>query len=169
MNNKYKSNLTYPNIENLKPNEAYGLILLNDYAALVSEDTAIHQYLYQALILEGTKYATILKGIAEVEMHHLELLGETIKRLGVDPKYRIIDSSNHHDLFFDASYVNYSKDIKAILKVDIESENQAIMNYQYQYQIIMDEQIRSLLKRIIDDELIHLDIFMSLYNELMNA
>jgi bacterioferritin len=66
------------------------MLLLEDYAGAVSELTAINQYFYHHLVFED-KYedlAELEECISIIEMMHLELLGETILMLGVDPKYR---------------------------------------------------------------------------------
>ena len=69
---KYAVNKDYPPIKVEKENPYYAQILLNNYASEISEETAIHLYLYQSLILDNQELSTILEKIALVEMHHLK-------------------------------------------------------------------------------------------------
>ncbi len=51
--------------------------------------TAITQYLYQHFILDERRksLASTLECIAKVEMHHLEIVGELITKLGGNPLF----------------------------------------------------------------------------------
>ena len=53
-------------------------------------------------------------------------------------------------------------------KIDIEAETQAIHRYQNQILIIKDKYIQNLLRRIIEDEQVHLNIFQTLYRKYFN-
>ncbi len=157
-----KNNKPYPKVMVERPNLEYASILLESYAGEISEDTAIHLYLYQSLISEECK--DILLKISEVEMHHLYLLGETIALLGIKPIYGIINQDKIIRLW-NAGNVNYNTSLKEILEIDINAEKQAINNYQCYLKIIKDKYIIKLIERIIEDEEIHLKIFKQLYNK----
>lgn len=72
---------------------------------MVSEITAIKQYLYHYFVLEevNEEVADLLECVSLVEMHHMELLAETIRLLGVDPRYRVIRDSQ--EIYWNATYV----------------------------------------------------------------
>ena len=154
-----KSTKPYPMIKVKSPNREYAELLLEDYASCTSEDTAIHLYTYQSLILgeKNAELADILKEIAKVEMYHLSLLGKTIKALGVNPAFGI--RSGEWLIPWNSSCVSYNKNLEEMLKIDIIREEDAIKNYRKHKAIIDDEYIKALLERIIEDELVHLDIF----------
>jgi bacterioferritin len=160
---EYKSALPYPEIKVEGKNIEYAKMLATSYAGNVSEDTAIHLYMYQSVVLNN-KYSNIFENIAKVEMYHLKLLAKTIELLGLEPKYQIY-CDNIID--FNSSYVNYDTNINNILQIDILSESLAIENYKKLIDLIDDKYIKNLLNRIILDEQIHLNIFNELKRQII--
>lgn len=162
---KYIANLPYPEPRTEGPNAQFANILLKDYAGMVSELTAVNLYLYQHFVSEGkfNEYAELVGGISMAEMKHLELLGETIKMLGVKPIYT--DNAFPPGYLWSAKYVNFTTLIKEMLKEDIKSEIQAIENYKYHISIIDDKYIIELLQRIIIDEELHVKLFNDIYEK----
>ncbi|WP_010233676.1 ferritin-like domain-containing protein [Clostridium arbusti] len=162
---KFIVNLPYPKPRVERQNVEYANILLQDYAGAVSEFTAVSLYVYQHLVSKGEfeDYAEIIGGISMAEMKHLELIGETIKLLGIKPIY--INSVCPHGQLWTPCYVNFTIFIKNMLLEDIKSERKAIENYKYHISIIKDIYIRELLERIILDEELHLKLFMELYEK----
>lgn len=162
---KYISDLPYPEPRVEGTNVEYANILLKDYSGRVSEFTAISLYSYQHFISDGQfeDYAEVIGGVSMAEMKHLELLGETIKLLGVKPIY--IDSACPPGKLWTPGYVNFTILIKEMLVEDIKSEKKAIENYKYHISIIKDRYIRELLERIILDEELHVKLFMELYEK----
>ena len=155
----YKSDKPYPIPRVEAKNQYYAKLLLEDYAGCTSEDTAIHLYLYQSLILreQNEELSKVLEEISKVEMYHLKLLGETIGALGVKP----IFGSPRDEWFipWNASCVEYTIDLNEMLLADIAREEGAIKKYREHIEAIDDEFIKALLERIIEDELVHLNIF----------
>lgn len=162
----YKSTNPYPKVRVEEKNSTYASILLGDYAGVVSEDTAIHLYLFQAIVNDSKveEYSNIMYKIAQVEMIHMRLLGETISLLGGVPVFGTIGQDEIIRLW-NAGNVNYDISLKQMIEADIESENVAIRNYQYQLAIIKDKYIQKLIERILEDEKIHLQIFKDLYQK----
>lgn len=80
----------YPEIKVLAPNPYYAEILMGDYAGVVSEFTAINQYLYHYFVLKGIdrELGRLLENIAITEMLHMEILAATIILLGGKPLFR---------------------------------------------------------------------------------
>ena len=154
----YKSNLPYPDIKVEKENIEYAKLLMYPYASMISEDTATHLYMYQSFILDDN-IGKILENIAIVEVHHLEVLAKTINLLGLKPEYK------SNDIPWTSNYINYTNNLKDILKINIEAETLAIKNYQNLIKVINDKYIKKMLERIIVDEEIHLKIFNDLYKE----
>ncbi len=159
----------YPTVEVEKANLEYAYLLLEDYTGMSSELTSILQYSYQHFLKFQTNpiIAKTLSTIAMVEMKHLELLGETIKLLGVNPEFKVKDKQYELYSCWNSKYVNYETDLIDILKSDIILEQIAINNYQKHYELINDLYIKSLLLRIIEDEKLHLKCFYSLLNEAL--
>jgi bacterioferritin len=149
----------YPAPEVAQPNLYFATLLLEDYAGAISELTAINQYMYHHFMFDGQyeDLAELEECIAIIEMHHLELLAQTILLLGVDPMYRTI--TNNSPKFWDASFVFYGADICDRLAADIAAEKQAIKQYRKHQCLINDMHIKNLLERIILDEKYHLRLF----------
>ncbi len=159
-----KVDIPYPEIKVKEKNIKLAKEILSSYAGSVSEDTAVHNYIFQYLILENDEIKNILKEIAIVEMHHLEILGELVKKLGLTPLY--LSVSNDNTKWFSGEYVTYEKELKNILLDNIRNEELAIKNYE---KIIIgtdDEYVKYILKRIILDEKMHIQVFMKLYSQV---
>lgn len=160
-------NKPYPTIRVERPNIKYANLLLDDYAGSKSELTSITQYVYQDFdkFNTFTNLSETLSQIAMVEMKHLELLGKTIKLLGLNPELVFPSFPTRSYTYWDSHYVNYTTDIVSMLQSDIEIERIAIKNYLYHISIIEDKYIRALLYRIIEDEERHIECFQSLLQE----
>ncbi len=161
---KCQVNKPYPKIRVEKKSLENAKILTHLYASNESELNAIMQYSYQTMVLDNEEIAPILKAIAVVEMHHLEILGKLIKALGCRPIYA---DCNYHDiLYWNGDYVYYDMDLKTILDINIESEQQAIYNYQMVLSVIDDIYLKENIARILEDEYLHLEIFSKLKENL---
>lgn len=70
----------YPEPNVTQPNFFYATLLLEDYAGNVSELTAINQYMHHHFMFDDQyeDLAELEECIAIIEMHHLELLAESI-------------------------------------------------------------------------------------------
>lgn len=154
----------YPPVEVERENVEYAKILLEDYAGELGEDTAIHEYLFQSLVVEKEK--NFFKEIAVVEMHHLFILGELIWKLGYCPAFYTIDSSINCPIPWTSKYLNYSLNLRDILLEDIEREQKTIKRYQKHIEEIADPYIQKILARIIEDEELHIHCLKTLYREL---
>lgn len=157
----FYANKQYPKPEVEKENIEYAKILLEDYAGDSGEDSAIHLYIFQNLVLneEYPKIANDLLHIAITEMHHLKLLGKTIKLLGLSPEFSTYQSETNKKRYWSSKAIKYYTSLKEILELNIKKEQDAINQYHSQYQEIQDLYVRDLLLRILEDENIHLEYF----------
>lgn len=162
--NKYAAAGPYPEIKVVSSNPYYAELLMDDYAGFASEFTAITQYLYHHYIIKNKKIAELLEGIAITEMHHMELLAETIVLLGGEPRIRGAFSTWGH--YWNGCYIKYGTSVYDQLQADIEAEKQAIANYRYRIMQIDDPYIQKLLERVIQDEELHLVLFQEALREL---
>ena len=165
---KVKIDLPYPEVMVEEKNPYYADLLSQDYAGRGSELTAVMLYSYQHFdkFKENKEFAKIIAEIAEVEMKHLELLGETIKLLGKEPVYKTCESTRGDCIMWSATNVDYETNLKEMLEVNIKSESTAIKTYTNHRKIIKDKYIKELISRILLDEERHLSIFKTLYNSL---
>ena len=165
---KVTLDIPYPKVKVKEKNPYYADLLSQDYAGACGELSAITLYSYQHFdkFKENENLAKILSEIAMVEMKHLELLGETIKLLGSKPIYKTCESTRGNCVMWSASNIDYTTNLKELLKVDVESEISAIKLYEQHKKLINDEYIKELISRIILDENRHLKIFKTLLEEL---
>lgn len=156
---KYKSDNPYPKIQVEQKNTHYGNILLQDYAGNISEDSAVHIYSYQHFVKFNIdeEFSDAIEHISMVEMIHLELLGKTIKLLGIDPIFAT--QSNYKNIYWCSNTLNYTTNIIEMLINNIKNEQDAIRQYKYHCSIINDIYIKRLINRIIEDEYIHIEVF----------
>lgn len=155
----------YPNIKVTNKNIEYANILSYDYAGIISEDTAVHQYIYQHIILKELypELSKELLNIAITEMRHFSMLGEIITLLGKKPVISFENTLSNNDVPWNSNYINYSTSINDILKYNIQLESLAIKKYKKDIEFINDKYIKDVLKAIIKDEITHLNIFTKYY------
>lgn len=165
---KYSVDLPYPPIKVKTENSKFADLILLNYAGSVSEFSAITQYTYHEIALKYKfeEVSETIQGIAEVEMHHLQMLGELIVKLGKSPGYWIC---KHKKLnFWTPEFISYSTDLKKVLAVDINDEKEAITQYKRTIQQIDDSYIIDIIDRIILDEEYHIKLFTELYNKYLD-
>lgn len=168
IDSKFAVNLPYPPVKVNEENLHYANLILLNYAGLVSEFTAVSQYVYHEISVfkDYPVISTALKGISQVEMHHLQTLGELAVLLGGDPRYFILKKKTPH--YWNPKFVAYSKTPKQLLLDDINGEKQAIAQYEKTISQIDDANIVAILKRIILDEEFHIKILNELYEKYVN-
>ena len=165
---EYHLDLPYPPIEVKEENPAYADLILLNYAGSVSEFSAITQYTYHEIALKYKfkEVSETLEGISEVEMHHLQILGELIVKLGKDPGYWICKHKKTN--FWTPKFLSYNINLKKVLTVDITSEKEAIAQYNRTKKQISDSNIVDIIDRIILDEEYHIKLLTELYDKYIN-
>ena len=141
---------------NIRKNIRYANLLYNSFSGEKGELTAITQYIYEHIELKRfDSFSKILLSIAIEEMHHLDLLGELIKKLGGKPYF-----VNKNQCEWSAKNVKYHfSSIYEMLLFNIQSEKNAIQEYKELIKYTQNKSIKELLERIILDEQTHLEIF----------
>ena len=163
---KYTLDTPYPSIKELDTNIEYSQIILSNLGGLHSEMNAVSLYFYNHIILENQwpQLSKAMIQIAIVEMRHLQILGELIRELGVYPIY--LDPIVDQHEFWSAKYVNYEVNLKEMLILNMEAEQKAILQYNSLIHVIEEEDVKTILKRIVLDERLHLEIFEKLLQSL---
>lgn len=161
---EYRVNIPYPEVKVVKKDVEIAKDLLNAYAGRISEDTAIHDYVFQMMMQDQEEIKKILKGISIVEMHHLEILGRLIYALGLTPLFASVEENRTK--WFSGEYVNYEKNWSQTLMDNIFQEELAIKNYEKIIAKTSDENVQYILKRIILDERVHIEIFTKLLEQV---
>ena len=147
--------------------DAYSLRIISPaYATFDGELNAVLQYIYHSFFFDRkgyTEIAGVLKGIAIAEMRHLDLLGETILALGAAPVYSQYPASPFN--FYSSKYIAYSCSLKNMLEDDILGERRAISSYKKMLRTLKNEQVKSIIARILADEVLHLEKLQSILAE----
>lgn len=149
----------YPEIKIEYPNIYYAELIIDDYAGVVSEFTAINQYLYHYFFFKEIDQwlGELLENISVTEMLHMEILADLIKKLGGNPVIRGSHSTNGK--LWSSDFIYYGINLCERLQADLESEYRAIENYQKHINYIADPYIKTILHRIILDEQVHIHLF----------
>ena len=151
-----KKNIPYPKLMNIRQNQRYANLLYDNFAGSSGELSATTQYIYEHIELKRFEsFSRILLSIAIEEMHHLELIGELIKKLGKRPYF-----INKNQCAWNAENIKYHfNNVYDMLMFNIESEKKAISGYKEVIKYTQNKSIKDLLERIILDEQTHLEIF----------
>ena len=157
---KYKVDKPYPKVEIDSYNKYYASLLMDDYASIDSEYTAISQYVFGHILAGDQEVADTFLGIGIVEMTHLDMLGDVILDLGVYPKFRSGDGE-----VWNSNFVPYGNSTRERLELAIKAEYGAIAQYREHICKIKDKEIDALLERIILDEELHIKIFKKLLEQ----
>ena len=164
------ADLPYPQVEVAAPNKQYLSMIRDLYAGELSEMTFCAQFSYQQILQEGRceEAEHVFGQIAASDMKHLKLLGLIIRELGGDPRFRCFKSARGMN-YWSGSYLSYSMTVKKMLLDDIQSKKTGIAAYQKTLDVICDEGISAVLKRILMDEQIHLAVLCDLYERSVGA
>lgn len=156
---KYSDPSPYPEIKVLNQNPQYAELLMDDYAGVVSEFTAISQYLYHYFSFKDVDetLGELMENVSINEMLHMEILAETIKKLGGDPVIRGSYSTKCN--YWNGGFVYYGSQLCQQLREDIDAEYKAIEGYRKHITLISDPYVQAILQRIILDEKVHIRLF----------
>jgi bacterioferritin len=155
----YSDPAPYPEVRICAQNQYYLELIMDDYAGIVSEFTAINQYLYHYFTTKecGEELGEMLENVAITEMLHMEILAELIQLLGGRPTYRGGPSTKGGS--WNTKFVYYGCNVCDILHADLNAEYRAIQSYQEHIRVISDPYIQAILERIVLDEKVHVGLF----------
>lgn len=149
--------LPYPSLSGIKEDYSTARILSSAYAGQHSELGAILQYVYHHYFFKDgfPEIAELLEGIAVAEMHHLDILGETLRLLGVAPIYSAVPPEKCR--FFNTANLSYATDYQKMLLDDIQGELIAIREYREMLYKLKNQQVQAIIERIVLDEELHVE------------
>lgn len=158
--------LPYPQIECNKCRDLRSATIISPaYCGAYGELSAVLSYTYQNLNFiyaceEQT--AELFQGIAIAEMHHFKILGQTLCALGVDPIFSVCPP--YKSEFYNTSLITYSRSPQKMLMDAITSELVAINEYKRMLQLLDNEQVATIIERIILDEELHVQVLKDRFN-----
>lgn len=139
------------------PNSYYADLLMNAAFGRDSEMTAIHEYMYAAIMSDRPDVAAAFMEIMHDEEGHMKLEMELIRMLGREPKYR-----DAHGNWWSADYVYYGRSDCDRLSHARDGEIAAAAEYRRMAGMIADTNIQSILMCIAEDEDSHAMMFTDL-------
>lgn len=151
--------LPYPSLDGIEMDIRSARIISPAYAAQASELTAICQYFYHHLQFERQgeeELSTLLEEISITEMHHLDILGTMLGKLGVNAILTANPPIANN--FFSTAYVNYINSPERMLEADIKGEATAIEDYNKMLEKLDNQDVAAVISRIIMDEELHLEV-----------
>lgn len=159
---KEMNKVPYPEVKDIGPDYKFGRMLYEAYSGSKSELTTILTYVFQDLISSDKEDLVALLGaISKQEMKHLELLGQILVCLGLEPYYM---STYGNKWCSDNVRCKFSC-LEEMLNFNIESEKGAIGGYKKLIDMTDCDNIKMVLARIIMDEENHIKIFEMLKNK----
>ena len=152
----------YPSLKDLQCDAYAARIISAAYATSAGELNATLQYIYHSINFaykKDEKRAQLLKSIAIAEMHHVDLLGEALIRLGAPPVYSFLPPAHYN--FYSTKFVAYSRSLRNMIEDDIMGEKYAIYGYERMLPRLKNDTLRALICRILEDEQLHLEALKS--------
>lgn len=152
-------NLPYPSISQITEDRRSAEIIAPAYAGRHGELNAILQYVYHHYFFADDgidETADILIAISVAEMKHLEILGETLLKLGTDPVYTV--RPPYKCDFYSGGFVSYSKTARKMLLDDISGEMLAVREYEAMLNVLTNEDVAAVIARIKLDEELHIKV-----------
>lgn len=156
----------YPPVKVEGPNALYAREMLSNIGSCNSETSAISLYLYNSIVARAPHpaIAECFHKISVVEMHHLDIFGQLSLLLGADPRWWYCRQDRL--IYWTPRCNQYPRAVRALLDNALHGEEEAIAKYERQAATIGDPCIVALLRRIIADEQVHVEIFHRLLDEL---
>lgn len=156
----------YPAVAVHTPNRRLVQLIQQDIAYSKGEMSAVCQYLYHHWMLNGSypEMASTLLRIAEVEMRHLQILGELVRAAGGDPRFCCVQKNSCQ--CWSGNMIHYGGNVRQMLKWDLVSERDTADLYESQARFVKDENAAAILSRLAVDERLHCQILEHLLVKL---
>jgi len=152
----------YPEVRAQGRNRRYGAAILSNVGGGVSEMGAVALYLYGHFTQPGwPEVADCLRRISLVEMRHLDIFATLARQLGEDPRFWSPVRGGRR--YWSPEYLRYPQRLDQYLRYALEEERAAIRKYSQQALWVRDENVVENLRRIIEDEEVHVQVLTGLY------
>lgn len=155
----------YPPIKVSEKNLQSARWMLDNMGGSNSEMSSVSLYLYNNFITSGDRQEVsfIFQKTSIVEMHHLHIFGELAMCLGENP--RLWTQRSNRKVYWTPAYNNYTVQFDDLMHQALNGELAAIQKYETQIKYIADCNITDILKRIILDEKLHVEILQQIMTE----
>lgn len=156
----------YPPLQVTGPNLRTAMKLSQAIGCQKSELSAVATYEYQHWTMSASypTFGDTVRRIAQVEMHHLDILGKLIVRLGGNPRFACDQRGGC--AFWNGGMISYCQDLRHALLANIADEKKAAEFYSATADEISDVCVSAVLRRLALDEKLHVEIFTRMLHEL---
>ena len=159
--------LPYPAVRVQAKNPAYARVMLGNLGEQSSETSSYALYLYNKTIAAEPALAEAFRAVAETERKHLELLTDAAFQLGADPRLWAVTGNAAQPMrWWSPGLLTYTANTRSMLQNALALERATIAKYERQAQEIRDDGVLLLLRRILLDESMHVEVFRSLLDAL---
>jgi bacterioferritin len=164
----YRANFPYPTVKVQTKNPNYARIMLSNVGEQNSEASCAALYLYNQIITAAEPDITnAFALVRQAEENHLALFCDAAFQLGADPRlWSVTGTLSQPMCYWTPANLAYSANTKAILQNALALERAAISKYERQTQEIKDDAILLLLRHVLVDESLHVEIFRQLLADL---
>lgn len=164
----YRADFPYPAIRVQAKNPNYARIMLCNVGDQSSEASSVALYLYDQIITAAEPEITqAFSLVRQNEEKHLELFCDVAFQLGADPRlWAVTGTASQPMRYWSPGQLAYTANTKALLQNALALERATIAKYERQTQEIKDDAILLLLRRILVDESMHVEIFRHLLADL---
>ena len=161
---KFQADAPYPPVQAQQKNHRYAEAMLDNVGGSNSEMCAVAMYVYDQLMAAGIDdVAEAFRRISVVEMHHLEIFGTLARQMGEEPRLWGVEQGRKR--WWTPGYLQYQSRLGPMIRIAVREEKAAIRKYRAQARWIGDQNIVENLRRVVEDEELHLQILAQLYDE----
>lgn len=158
---RYTAEGPYPEVRAAGRNCRYGQAILSNIGGGVSEMSAVALYLHGQFATGRQEVAECFHRISVVEMRHLDIFSRLARQLGEEP--RLWAPIQGKRRYWTPEYLRYPRRLDQIIQYQIGEERGTIRKYEQQARWIGDENVVANLRRIVADELVHIQVLTGLY------
>jgi len=158
----------YPAVRVEAKNPVYARMMLGNIGDQSSEMSSYALYLYdQTITAAEPELSNAFRAVADVERRHLELMCSAAFQLGADPRLWAVTGNAAQPMrYWSPGMLSYTSNTRAMLQNALALERATIAKYERQTQEIRDDGLLLLLRRLLLDESMHVEIFRTLLAEL---
>lgn len=159
--------LPYPSLKTITPDVESARIIAPAFSGTQGEISAVLSYTYREFRFDyvgNEETAGLISGIAMAEMSHVEILGKTLIRLGVNPIY----TANPPYLrnFYNTSEIAYATAPEKMVMDSLCEELNAISSYKKMVSLLRNEEVSAIIERILLDEMLHAEKLRELLEKM---
>jgi bacterioferritin len=164
----FTADYPYPKITLANKDPEIAQMMLNNCADNTSEMSSVALYFYDQIVTENEpNVSKAFKDIMETEWKHLTLFADLAFQAGADPRlWTVIVSGTQRRLdYWNPSRLPYSQDKKTLLNNALALERASIEKYENQTRTIKNETLMLVMRRVLLDEQLHIEMFRALLGE----